>query len=177
METQDLTDNVEVVDCLNQLQPADKVKEMLKGAGRVESDDDEQLFFHFSFRNPCKIKSIVFVSPNDGSRPNTIKLYSNAQSVSFGMVSQEAATQEVVIDWAPDAQGDQMRGTAALKFVRFQEVAKLGLFVEDNVGGEDVTVIEGLTIMGQLINTEGAKHQISMKGHADESHSLGKTAK
>ena len=37
-------------------------------------------------------------------------------------------------------------------------------------------MIEGLTIMGQLINTEGAKHQISMKGHADESHSLGKYA-
>ena len=41
---------------------ADKVKEMLKGAGRVESDDDEQLFFHFSFRNPCKVCLFICLS-------------------------------------------------------------------------------------------------------------------
>lgn len=114
----------------------------------VESDTDEQLMLYMPFQSTLKIHTLYLTSlpPSDGegeiSRPKTVKLYTNRAHV-LGFEEAEDIPPTQTITLAP-ADWDAASGSAKveLRFVKFQNVSSLVLFVVDGEaeGGERTRV-------------------------------------
>ena len=129
------------------------------GKDWVESDTDEQLMLYMPFMSTMKIHSLYITSlppkgDEDGDeevpmRPKELKLYSNRPNVlGFDETEDVAATQEITLaerDW------DEKTGTAKveLRFVKFQNVKSLVLFVVNGDGEGEKTRIDRLRIVGE----------------------------
>jgi len=107
----------------------------------VESDTDAQLMLYVPFQATLKIHTLHLTSlpgaDGSSSRPRTIHLYTNrAHVLGFEEAEATAATQTVRL--AP-ADWDAASGTASveLRFVKFQNVSSLVLFVADAEEGAD----------------------------------------
>jgi len=107
----------------------------------VESDTDAQLMLYVPFQATLKIHTLHLTSlpgaDGTSSRPRTIHLYTNrAHVLGFEEAEATAATQTVRL--AP-ADWDAASGTASveLRFVKFQNVSSLVLFVADAEEGAD----------------------------------------
>ncbi|KAI9817011.1 MAG: hypothetical protein M1826_001675 [Phylliscum demangeonii] len=141
----------------------------------VESDTDEQIMLFMPFRSGLKVHSLHLTSlpPPPASsgttivdpavpgpmRPKTVNVYSNrAHVLGFDEAEDIPATQTIVLtarDWDPAT------GTAKveLRFVKFQNVTSLVLFVVDGDGdgdedggrGEKVR-LDRVRIMGEVGN-------------------------
>ncbi|KAF3904591.1 Nephrocystin-3 [Orbilia brochopaga] len=108
----------------------------------IVSDVDEQLMIFIRFISPVKVFSLQFTSfryiNNDDDevsrRPKTVKLYVNAPQI-LDFEDSVNPTQEIEIgekDW------DEVTGTAVVnvRFVKFQSVGTLTVFVVDGVDEE-----------------------------------------
>lgn len=130
------------------------------GKDWIESDTDEQLMLFVPFKSKLKIQSLQITSlppkrseeDNDDEipmRPRTIKLYSNEPHVlGFEAAEDIPATQEITLeprDW------DEGTGTARidLRFVKFQNVTSLVLFVFDGDGEGEKVRVDRLRIIGE----------------------------
>lgn len=130
------------------------------GKDWVESDTDEQLMLYVPFKSKLKIQSLQITSlPPKRSgedtedeipmRPRTIKLYSNEPHVlGFEEADGIPATQEITLqprDW------DEGSGTARvdLRFVKFQNVTSLVIFVFDGDGEGEKVRVDRLRIIGE----------------------------
>jgi len=117
------------------------------------SDADEQLILHIAFQEFVKIKTIKFVSFNDGRdpecNPTTVKVYVNRENLGFEDIEDVDPTQ--VFDLTDE---DLRESSDAIptKFVKFQRVKTLTLFVEDNNGG-DVSALGMLRLTGRTVGT------------------------
>ena len=124
----------------------------------VESDTDEQLMLFVPFRATVKVHTLQITSlPQSLSqsqveqpmRPRTIQIYSNRSHVlGFEEAEDIPPTQKITLetkDW------DQKTGTAKadLRFVKFQNVTSLVLFVVDGDGDRDAVRIDRLRIIGE----------------------------
>ena len=124
----------------------------------VESDTDEQLMLFVPFRATVKIHTFQITSLNQSltqsqveppMRPRTIQIYSNRSHVlGFEEAEDISPTQKITLqaeDW------DQKTGTAKvdLRFVKFQNVTSLVLFVVDGDGNRDTVRIDRLRIIGE----------------------------
>jgi hypothetical protein len=122
----------------------------------VKSDTDEQLMLFIRFQSTLKVHSLHFTSiPPSGEeddatlRPKTLKIYKNrAQILGFDEADDSPATQEVELsthDW------DTKTGTAKvdLRFVNFQNVTSLVIFVVDGDGKGDETRLDRIRIIGE----------------------------
>lgn len=121
----------------------------------VESDTDEQLMLFVPFMSTMKVHSLHITSlppKGDGDapmRPRTLKIYANrANILGFEEAEDVVATQEVSLnerDW------DEKTGTARveLRFVKFQNVKSLVLFVVDGDGDGEKVRIDRLRFLGE----------------------------
>ena len=124
----------------------------------VESDTDEQLMLFMPFRATLKVHTVQITSlPQNTStsedepamRPKTIQIYSNrAHILGFEEAEDIPATQKIILgpeDW------DEKTGTAKveLRFVKFQNVTSLVLFVVDGDGDAEKVRIDRLRIIGE----------------------------
>ena len=122
----------------------------------IESDTDEQLMLFVPFQSTVKLHSlhITSIRPNDADdeapmRPKTLQLYTNRSSVlGFEEAEGTAATQNVELkesDW------DEKTGTAKveLRFVKFQNISSLVLFVVDGDGNGEKTRIDRIRLFGE----------------------------
>ncbi|MCJ1368073.1 hypothetical protein MMC16_007212 [Acarospora aff. strigata] len=128
----------------------------------VESDTDEQLMLYVPFRSTLKVHTIHITSlppkaseDGDGDddevpmRPKTIQVYSNrAHVLGFEEAEDIPATQRVTLgprDW------DEKTGTAKieLRFVKFQNVTSLVIFVVDGNGDGEKVRVDRLRIVGE----------------------------
>jgi thioredoxin len=122
----------------------------------VESDTDEQLMLYAPFQSIVKIHSIHITSQppesdddESPSRPKLLKFYVNKPSIlSFDGADGIPATQEVTLsekDWDPKT------GTAKieLRFVKFQNVTSLVVFVVESEGDNERVRIDRLRIVGE----------------------------
>ncbi|KAI9852171.1 MAG: hypothetical protein M1838_001634 [Thelocarpon superellum] len=126
----------------------------------VESDTDEQLMLFMPFRATLKVHSLHITSlpptpseDDDGDqttmRPKTINVYSNrAHVLGFEEAEDIPATQVVTLtpgDW------DAKTGTAKieLRFVKFQNVTSLVVFVVDGDGASEKVRIDRIRIIGE----------------------------
>ena len=125
----------------------------------VESDTDEQLMLFLPFQSSLKIHSLHITSlmPESESkeaeeeimRPKTIHLYSNrAHTLGFDEAESVPATQSVTLrpsDW------DAKTGTAKveLRFVKFQNVTSLVVFVGEGEGDGERTRVDRIRVVGE----------------------------
>ncbi|KAL5050824.1 hypothetical protein BDW71DRAFT_173262 [Aspergillus fruticulosus] len=124
----------------------------------VESDTDEQLMLFIPFKSTLKVHSLHITSlpPTEGEdddeipmRPRTIHLYTNRSHVlGFDEADDIPPVQTVTIeskDWDPKT------GTAKidLRFVKFQTVFSLNIFVVDGDGDGEKTRIDRIRIFGE----------------------------
>ena len=123
----------------------------------MKSDTDEQLMLFIPFQSTLKVHSLHLTSLTPVSdetddltlRPKTIKIYKNrAQILGFDEADDSPATQEIELsshDW------DTKSGTAKvdLRFVNFQNVTSLVIFVVDGDGDGDETKLDRIRIVGE----------------------------
>ncbi|KAL2040102.1 hypothetical protein N7G274_007005 [Stereocaulon virgatum] len=121
----------------------------------VESDTDEQLMLYIPFMSTLKIHTLHITSlpPKEGEevpmRPKTINIYSNrAHVLGFDEAEDVAATQTITLtprDW------DEKTGTAKveLRFVKFQNVTSLVVFVVDGEGDGEKVRVDRIRIVGE----------------------------
>ena len=126
----------------------------------VETDTDEQLMLYIPFQSTLKIHTLLITSlppkPSEGEtredlpmRPKTIRIYSNkAHVLGFEEAEDVTATQEITLapeDW------DKETGTAKieLRFVRFQNVTSLVVFIVDGEGDSEKVRVDRLRIIGE----------------------------
>ncbi|KAI9812820.1 MAG: hypothetical protein M1832_000336 [Thelocarpon impressellum] len=125
----------------------------------VESDTDEQLMLFMPFRSTLKVHSLHITSlppkaeGEDSSdvpmRPKTVNVYSNrAHVLGFEEAEDIPATQSITLgarDW------DEKTGTAVveLRFVKFQNVTSLVVFVVDGDGEGEKVRVDRLRIVGE----------------------------
>jgi len=114
--------------------------------GHLESDCDEQLLMTLTFQQPVRIHSLLIQGPDNGQAPKTVKLFINTTSMDFDGAESGKSVQEFELTAESTAEGVQI----PLKYVKFQSVNSLTIFVRDNQGDEEVTVVERIGIMGQL---------------------------
>lgn len=120
-----------------------------KGGAELESDCDEQLILVVPFTQAVKLHSIKFISKRGDplkKAPKTVKLYLNRTHLSFDEAEKEEPTQVLQLT-AKDYEDDQ--SATALRFVKFQNVNSIAIFLQDNLGGGDVTALEQLVFIGQ----------------------------
>ena len=128
----------------------------------IESDTDEQLMLFIPFQSTLKVHTIqvTAVIPKESDdelpmRPRRIHVYSNrAHNLGFEEAEDIPATQTVELsdsDWNAE-------GTASLelRFVKFQNVSSLVLFVVDGDGDGERTRIDRIRIIGE----SGAKRDM-----------------
>ncbi|KAK7727694.1 Thioredoxin-like protein 1 [Botryosphaeria dothidea] len=124
----------------------------------VESDTDEQLMLYIPFQSTLKVHTIHLTSfppqPSEDNdevpmRPRTIKLYTNrAHNLGFEEAEDIPPTQEIAIkpeDW------DASSGTAKLelRYVKFQNITSLVVFVVDGEGDGEKVRLDRIRIIGE----------------------------
>lgn len=118
-----------------------------------KSDSDEQILLHIAFPEFVKVRSIKFTHFNQGLdpefNPTTVKLFVNRESMGFEDCEDVDPTQELELS-AEDLREDAE--ALPLKFVKFQRVKSITIFVEDNAGG-DISALGMLQFYGQPIFT------------------------
>jgi hypothetical protein len=123
----------------------------------VESDVDNQLMLYVPFTSTLKVHTIQITSnpPVDEDddetpvRPKTIHIWTNRQhNLGFEEAEDIPATQTIELK---DSDWDKETGTAKLelRFVKFQNIYSLVIFVEDGAGDSEKTRIDRIRFIGE----------------------------
>ncbi|CAE8619350.1 unnamed protein product [Polarella glacialis] len=152
----DLVD-MSTLECLNQDDGhpvSGAISKSVATAGlRSDPEVDHQLLIKLGFRQPVKLKAISFHgSTRDATAPKVVKIFQGQVDIGF----QEAEDQEAV--QLLDLSTSQVEGgdPVPLRFVKFQSVSTLQLFVQENFGAE-VTCILQLQFWGTVAETVDMK--------------------
>ncbi|EPY49474.1 thioredoxin-like I protein Txl1 [Schizosaccharomyces cryophilus OY26] len=123
----------------------------LDSSSYLESDADEQLMIYIPFLEAVKIHSLSItpVKENLSKAPKTIKLFINLPTVlSFEDADSFPATQIIEdIEYKSDDEPINI----PLRFVKFQRVNSLVIFVSSNVGDEETTQIGRFELFGESV--------------------------
>ncbi|KAF2757091.1 putative thioredoxin [Pseudovirgaria hyperparasitica] len=138
-----------------------KATDTQKKTDWVESDTDEQLMLYIPFNMTMKIHTIQITSrpprvpegeDEDDElpmRPKTVRIYSNrAHNLGFDEADDITPTQEIELkqqDW------NEETGTARLelRFVKFQNVTSLVVFIVDGDGESERVRLDRIRIIGE----------------------------
>jgi PITH domain len=95
-----------------------------------------------------KIHTIQFSEFNDGinpeMNPNKVHLYVNRENLGFEDCDDVDPTQTLNLT------AEDVKNPIPLKFVKYQRVKSLTIFIEDNQG-DDVTALGGIKIYGRPV--------------------------
>ncbi|XP_026662859.2 PITH domain-containing protein At3g04780 isoform X2 [Phoenix dactylifera] len=135
------------VECLNQ-STSHSLTNALKQGYRddvglhLESDADEQLLIYIPFTQVIKLHSVVIKGPEEEG-PKTVKLFTNKEHMGFSNVSDFPSSDSIALS------PDNLKGKPVnLKYVKFQNVRSLTIFIEDNQGGNDVSKVQKIVLYG-----------------------------
>ncbi|KAI1314622.1 Thioredoxin-like protein 1 [Mortierella claussenii] len=148
----DISDQITLnqVDCLNQ-QNANHIRNALKADETfLESDVDEQLIISVPFNQAIKLHSLKIVPKDIAHAPKTIKLYVNKLTLGFDETDSVQETQSIQLT---EQDYESNGGLIPLRFVKFQNVTSVILFVEDNLGDEETTQIKQLSFIGSPLDS------------------------
>jgi len=113
------------------------------------SDVDEQLLLNVSFHQMVRIKALRVHSHEPSRGPLVVKVLVNQPSIGFEDV-QDAQEPEVAQVVQLSEEDVRVGKPIPLRFVRFQSVNSVHLFVKSNQGGSDETRIDELDFIGTL---------------------------
>ena len=149
-----LADMIDKTECYARNQaPGFPMTNLFIGDSRLgcKSDADEQLILHISFQEFVKIKTIKFTAFNNGENPEdnpaSVKLYVNRNNLGFEDIDDVEPTQEFTLT---DEDLRESSDPLMTKFVKYQRVKSLTIFIEDNQGGE-VSALGMITMMGRTV--------------------------
>ncbi|XP_071936789.1 PITH domain-containing protein At3g04780 isoform X2 [Coffea arabica] len=149
------------VECLNQ-SGTHSLPNALKQGYRedeglvLESDADEQLLIYIPFNQVVKLHSIIIKGPEEEG-PKTVKLFSNREHMGFSNVNDFPPSDTAVLS------EDNLKGKPViLKYVKFQNVRSLTVFVEDNQSSSDITKVQKIVLCG----TTSSVHLMRLSGDA-----------
>ncbi|CAH9111720.1 unnamed protein product [Cuscuta epithymum] len=152
------------VECLNQNGTDSHFNALKQGYREDEglnlvSDADEQLLIYIPFSQVVKLHSIVVKGPEEEG-PKTVKLFSNKEHMGFSNVN----------DFPPsdtaDLSADNLKGAPInLKYVKFQNVRSLTIFIEDNQSGKDITKVQKIVLYGRTVETTDMKCLKKIEDH------------
>ncbi|XP_077285066.1 thioredoxin-like [Arctopsyche grandis] len=133
--------------------------------GYMESDCDEQLIMSITFNQAVKINSLMMKSAS-ANGPKNVKLFINQpRTLDFDMAMSNQAVQELLVT------KENLEGTPIpLRFVKFQNVLNIQIFIKDNQVGSDVTRLDHLAFYGSPINTTNMGDFKRVAGKKGESH-------
>lgn len=139
-------------------------------AAATRSDCDEQLLFRIGFQQPIKLHSIrIDVSQSGGidEAPRNLVLYVNiGGSQDFDSIESCTVAQELTLS-KEDIMAEK---PIELKYVKFQNVNSLTIFVRSNFGGGDVTSLKNLALYGVPVNQTNMGEFKRVSGKAGEAH-------
>lgn len=126
----------------------ERITDLLFGSGverPIKSLDDEQLLVKVPFSSPVKIAAIKLkCSPQavaTGTAPKVIKLFTNDFNMDFSLASETQPKQTITIE--SETQKESLKSKngleISLRYVNFQNVRHLTLFIESNQGGVEVS--------------------------------------
>ncbi|CAG8753496.1 9305_t:CDS:2 [Acaulospora morrowiae] len=138
------------VDCLNQHEVHNVRNVFKKDDGYLESDVDEQLLISIPFNQTVKLYSLKVVCKDIEHAPKTIKLFANRLNIGFDEIDSIKETQLIQLN---EKDYEENTSVFPLKFVKFQSVVNITVFVQDNIGDEETTTIKELIFIGSPIET------------------------
>ncbi|KAF3454335.1 hypothetical protein FNV43_RR04782 [Rhamnella rubrinervis] len=144
------------VECLNQSTSHSLANALKQGYREddqlnLESDADEQLLIYLPFTQVIKLHSIAIKGPEEEG-PKTVKLFSNKEHMGFSNVNDFPPSDTVVLST------DKLEGKPiVLKYVKFQNVRSLTIFIEDNQSGSDITKVQKIILYGSTVETTDMK--------------------
>ncbi|KAH7907973.1 PITH domain-containing protein [Hygrophoropsis aurantiaca] len=152
------------INCLNEVDHSD-LKSIISSRSRnttsamLLSDVDEQLLLNIPFNQAVRVRSIVIQSNDRLKGPKVIKLFVNRPALGFEDVQHAEAAQILTLSEQDIKNGNRL----LLRFVRFQSVNSLHIFVESNQGAgeEKQTQIDAVDILG--IPVEATKSLSGLK--------------
>uniref|UniRef100_A0A914C7D6 PITH domain-containing protein n=1 Tax=Acrobeloides nanus TaxID=290746 RepID=A0A914C7D6_9BILA len=131
------------VECLNE-DDRNTLHMLLSNAGSLISDCDEQLIINLPFKQQVKVHSVYLKGPAEHA-PRIVKVFANIpNTLDFDKAQSTEPIQ--TLDFSESE-------ILPLRFVKFQNVTNLQLFVESNKGDNDKTVIKELRIYGMPLTT------------------------
>lgn len=152
-------------ECLNESDDH-VLSHLLEKGGYLESDCDEQLLITVAFSQNIKLHSFKLHAEGPKA-PKTIKFFLNLpHSPDFDSAEGMAAVQEFML--TPEDMTEE--SIVNLKYVKFQNVSSITVFVKDNQGGEETTQIDELTFIGSTVSTTNMNEFKRVAGQKGESH-------
>ncbi|XP_035377057.1 thioredoxin-like protein 1 [Electrophorus electricus] len=154
-------------ECLNESDDCGFDNCLSKDSSYLESDCDEQLLITVSFSQPVKLFSMKLQAADLPQAPRCVKIFINLpRSMDFDDAEHSEATQMLELS-EEDYKDD---GLVSLRYVKFQNVNSVTLFIKSNLGDEETTKVNHLTFIGtpvQATNMNDFKRVVGKKG---ESH-------
>lgn len=152
-------------ECLNEDDEFPLSNCLSASAGYLRSDCDEQLIISISFNQAVKIHSLKVKAPTDNG-PKTLKLFINQpRTIDFDLAETCASVQDLTLE-VKDLDGTPIQ----LKYVKFQNVMNIQLFIKDNQSGNDFTQIDYISFIGSPITTTKMGDFKRISGKKGESH-------
>ncbi|CAB3257255.1 unnamed protein product [Arctia plantaginis] len=152
-------------ECLNEADNHPLAHCLTSGGGYLASDCDEQLIINITFNQVVKLHSLKIRGPADKG-PKSVKIFINQpRTLDFDQAGGNSSIQD--LDLSPsDLEGNPI----PLKFVKFQNVQNIQLFIKDNQAGDEVTQIDHLAFYGSPICTTNMGEFKRVAGKKGESH-------
>ncbi|KAE8670936.1 PITH domain-containing protein [Hibiscus syriacus] len=138
------------VECLNQCSQAGNSLLAILGYREdeglnLESDADEQLLIYIPFTQVVKLHSIV-VKGSEEEGPKTVKLFTNREHMGFSNINDFPPSDTAVLS------PDNLKGKpVVVKYVKFQNVRSLTIFIEDNQSGSEITKVQKIALYGSTL--------------------------
>jgi hypothetical protein len=140
--------NVNSVECLNADEDSNVALLFSEANQRgIQSDIDPQLLVSIPFRHPVRLSGIQFSYDQDtdpAAIPESIKLFSNRVSLGFSDAESLPALQ--TLSHSEIVSGE----IVPLKLALFQNVVSLQVFVDNNKGCVDKSVLGNIRLFGSL---------------------------
>ncbi|EAN33712.1 PITH domain protein [Theileria parva strain Muguga] len=102
--------------------------------------ESEQLLVKYKFLNPVKIHSMIVKALPDGvasgTAPKILRLFINCEDLDFQDAESDPCTQELTLERSHVEAGERV----LLRYVRFQNVNSLAVYVAENYGNESTKI-------------------------------------
>lgn len=152
-------------ECLNE---SDKTpfRSFLEGKSKIASDVDEQLIMVYGFNQNVKLQGFTIKAPVDNG-PKKMKFFINQpKTLDFESAMTMTPTQEIVLS-PEDLSG---KNPVELRYVKFQSVGDLQIFIYANHANSDCTEIDSLTLYGAPLSVTNMQDFKRVAGKQGEAH-------
>ncbi|XP_076438846.1 thioredoxin-like protein 1 [Babylonia areolata] len=153
-------------ECLNESDDHPMAHALTTKGGFLESDCDEQLIINIGFNQAVKIHSMRLEAPEENG-PKTVKVFIN-QPTTMDFDRADSMEPVQLLQLAPD--DIKEGGIIPLKFVKFQNVQNVTVFVKDNQTGTELTQIDYIGFLGSPVSTTNMGEFKRVAGKKGESH-------